>query len=442
MSHNMTKLLVGLLVGGFAAPQPVRADGAVYAMTNALEYNEIVVYHRHSDGTLTHIQTIATGGGGSGIQLDPTDSLGSQGSLVLDQAHHRLFAVNTQTEAEDTVDGTDVSDCRQGTISSFLVGDDGSLTLVDSIPSGGLFPASLAVSGDRLYVLNAGGPGVTPPTTCRSGPNMIGPNITGFQVGPDAEMSLLDGATQPIDPGPSPGSFLNCDPGGFPAEEFECGLNPPAFPRSPAQVGFTPDNRALVVTVKGTNSLYVFPLDEDGKPGNPTITQVGDPNQPTPFGFAFDGNGHLIVAEPFGATPVIPAGEASAVSSFALTDNGGLQAISSSVPNGQTASCWIALDPSKRYAYVSNNGSSTISSYRIGNDGSLKLLAPDATTAVHLPNDLAVVRDSDNRRSFLYVVNSGNGTVGAFQISNGSLSLIEEAAGLPSDAGAQGLAAY
>jgi 6-phosphogluconolactonase (cycloisomerase 2 family) len=435
MKHKVVGLLLCGLVG-WAVPGAAWADGAVYAMTNALGNNEIKVYHRANDGTLTLIQTIATRGGGSGIQLDPTDSLGSQGGLVLDRRHHRLFAVNTESFAEDLrEDPTDIGDCHKGTISSFRVAEDGSLTLVDQIPSGGLFPASLAVRGDRLYVLNAGGPGLNP--VCG-----IGPNITGFHVRPNAEMRLLADSTQPINPGSSPGSFLNCDPGvgPFPTDEFRCGLNPPAFPRGPAQIGFTPDGRALVVTVKGTNSIYVFPVDKAGLPGAPKITQVGGPNQPTPFGFAFDGRGHLIVTEPFGATPTIPAVPFSAVSSFAINEDGTLEAISSSVPNGRGTSCWIALDPSSRYAYIGNNATSDISSYRIGKNGSLTLLEAVAAPA-NLPNDLAVAQD--NGKSFLYVLNSGNGTVGAFRIEDdGSLTPLGAVDGLPADAGAQGLAAY
>ena len=39
------------------------ADGAVYAMTNALDNNQVLVYHRAANGNLNLIQTIATGGG-------------------------------------------------------------------------------------------------------------------------------------------------------------------------------------------------------------------------------------------------------------------------------------------------------------------------------------------------------------------------------------------
>ena len=53
---------------------------------------------------------------------------------------------------------------------------------------------------------------------------------------------------------------------GAPAADFACGLNPPSFVRSPAQVGFTRDGTQLVVTVKGTNTIYVFPVDTVGRP--------------------------------------------------------------------------------------------------------------------------------------------------------------------------------
>lgn len=434
--RQITGLLAGVLIGLVVAPTGASADGAVYAMTNALGNNQIKVYRRAADGTLRLMQTIATGGGGSGIQLDPTDSLGSQGSLMLDRANGRLFAVNTESLAEDVRDESDIGDCQEGTISSFRVANDGSLTFVDRVPSGGLFPNSLTVHKNLLYVLNAGGPGLNP--VCDKGPN-----ITGFAIRKDGQMRPLAHSTQSIDPGTSPGRFLDCDPGGgpFPTDEFRCGLNPPAFPRSPGQIGFSPDGAALIVSVKGTNSIYVFLVQKDGTPGTPTITQASGPNQPTYFGFTFDKRGHLIVTEPFGATPVIPAVPFSAVSSFAIAESGELLVLSASVPNGRGTSCWIALDPrTEQYAYVANNATSDISAYEVSADGGLTLLAANAAAA-RLPNDLAVARE--NNASFLYVLNSGDGTVGAFQINDdGSLRSLGSVGGLPADAGAQGLAAY
>ncbi len=440
MLVRLAGLLVGVCVGGLFVTGAAWADGAVYGMTNVLGNNEVVVYQRAADGRLTFTQRIATGGGGSGVQLDPTDSLGSQGALVVDGAHRRLFAVNTETLAEDPRDNNDVGDCQQGTISSFAIAPSGRLRLETRRPSGGLFPASLAVRGGLLYVLNAGGPGLNP--ACG-----IAPNITGFRVRRSAQLTRLPGSTRAIDPGFSPGSALNCDPGGgpFPTAEFQCGLNPPAFPRSPGQIGFVPGSGALVVSVKGPNKLLVFPVGRDGRTRAPRITQVGGPNQPTPFGFAFTKRARtkhtrLIVTEPFGATPTIPAVPASSVSSWAIRRDGRLALVGTSVPNGQGTACWIAIDSTGAYAYIGNNATSNISSYRIGSSGELTLLQPVAGAA-NLPNDLAAVRDRG--QGYLYALNSGDGTVGAYRIADdGSLSSLGAAGGLPVDAGAQGLAAF
>ena len=58
------------------------------------------------------------------------------------------------------------------------------------------------------------------------------------------------------------------------------------------------------------------------------------------------------------------------------------------------------------------------------------------------PNDLATAQE--NGVSFLYVVDAGTGTVGAFQINlaNGSLTALNGGTGLPAGRSAQGLAAY
>ncbi len=410
--------------------------GAVYAMTNALTTNQIMAFSRMRDGTLTPLQTIGTGGGGSGFQRQGIDSLTSQGGLILDKAHRHLFAVNTETLQEDPTG--DNHDCQVGTISSFLVGANGSLTLADRVSSGGLFPDSLAVDGDQLYVLNAGGPGSTP--ACG-----IGPNITGFTVSTNGHLTPIAGSTQPIDPGMSPGSFLSCDPGGFPSPEFDCGQNPPAFPRSPAQVGFTPDGDFLIVTVKSTNTIYVFPRNDDGSPLPPAIYQSSGPNQPTYFGFSFDNNGNLLVAEAFGASPTIPAPDAGSVSSFAIgRRTGTLTPISESIPNGQTTPCWAVVDPVKgRFLFVSNNNSNSISSYKIGDDGTLTLLDMAAGTG-NGANDMAIVKGDKKGSVFLYSNNSGDGTVGAWKVNTafGILTSLGTYGMLPATDGAQGIAAY
>src|SRR4051794_23219976 len=146
MSRKLIRLSIFALFCSVAATS-AWADGAVYAMTNALGKNEVKVYHRDAHGNLSTspIQTIATGGGGSGLQLAGVDSLGSAGGVQLDADHHLLFVVNTESTAENNGSGPYNTDCKQGTITSFRVAADGSLTFADRVFSGGLFPDSLTV---------------------------------------------------------------------------------------------------------------------------------------------------------------------------------------------------------------------------------------------------------------------------------------------------------
>jgi len=453
---------------GFGLPT-IEPSPAFSANRWAAPGNEVKVYHRAADGNLTLVQTVATGGGGSGLQLAGVDALGSAGGVQLDPDHRLLFVVNTESAAENNGAGAYNTDCRQGTITSFRVVADGTLTFADRVFSRGLFPNSLTVNRERrddgkerrdegrerrddraeqelLYVLNAGGPEA--PSVCKLTPDIAnGPNITGFRVDRAGHMIPVDSA-QPIDPGPASGAGENCvDAAGFaaltgaPAADFACGLNPPSFPRSPGQVGFTPDGDQLIVTVKGTNTIYVFGVDEDGRAGHPTTTQAPGPALPTPFAFTFDKEGHLLVTEPFGAAATIPRGGSSAVSSFAIARGGDLLSISSHVADGGTAACWIALEPiTGRFAYVANNLSASISSYTVADNGIVTLLNGTAASGSG-PNDLATAQEDG--ASFLYVVDAGTGTVGAFRINgDGSLTAITGAGGLPAGRSAQGLAAY
>lgn len=439
-------LLCALPVAGASAAGIV---GAVYAMTNALASsggNQILVFGRNSDGSLTLKQTVPTEGGGSGMQLSGVDTLGSQSSLTIDAQHHMLFAVNTESLAANS------QDCQEGTITSFLINTDGTLTIANRIASGGMYPNSLTIAKNSagtnvLYVLNAGGPGA-----CTQ-PGLTGvPNITGFSVDAAGKMTLLADSVQAINPGAlnGTGTGENCPPTAgpplSPQSSFFCGLNPPAFARSPSEVRFAPDATRLLVSVKGTNQIYVFPVDANGVAGVPTVFTAPGPALPSYFGFTFDSHQNLLITELFGTSSSIPAGSAGAVSSFSIGSTGTLTPISKSVTNGGTASCWIAIEPTTgKYAYVSNNLSNTIASYSVGADGSLTLISGSAAsgTTTSGPNDLVIV-GQDSTSSYLYDVNAGDGTVGAFKINlaDGSLTSLGNVAGLPVNTSAQGLTGF
>src|SRR5690606_8056467 len=138
----------------------------------------------------------------------------------------------------------------------------------------------------------------------------------------------------------------------------------------------------------------------------------------TPFGFAFDKRGHLHVAEAAaGAT------DASSVSSYRLTDDGSLEAISAAVPTTETAACWLVVTEDGRSAFTTNTGSGTVSAFRIDPDGTLALRDEDGvaarTGAGSAPADAALSIGS----RFLYTRNGGNGTISGFSVnSDGTLT--------------------
>ncbi|WP_428262353.1 lactonase family protein [Haliangium sp.] len=382
MSTRIIRNAIMVAVATLWAASAAQA-GSLFVMTDGLGSNEVVMYDRADDGALSFVGAFATGGEGVGDTTEPVDALGSQGSLVLSDDGRWLLAANAGSDE----------------ISVFQVYPQG-LRLADKVGSGGSFPASIAISDGLVYVLNSGGDG----------------NITGFRLGYDGTLRALPGSTRSLDAG---------------------GTNPPFFLVSPAQVGFTPDGTKLVVTQKGTDEIHVFPLDHYGRPSAAPVTteSVGS----TPFGFTFSRHGYLVVAEPFGSGEVGEAG-ASAVSSYAVADDGALIPLARSVDNGQTATCWAATGGQRRFVYTTNNASDTVTGYRVRYSGRLDLLDADgiAGHTGHAPVDLALSPDG----RFLYTLNAGDGTISMFAVNpfTGALSPLGDIGGLPAEDGIVGMA--
>jgi 6-phosphogluconolactonase (cycloisomerase 2 family) len=362
-------------------------SGAVYVMTNQV-VNSVMAFARSPNtGALTLVDTEETGGAGDPVPIapdPPTDPLASQGALAIND-NNFIYAVNAGSNE----------------ISVLEVSPTG-LSFVQKVASGGVRPISLTIRGDLLYVLNEGGT----------------PNITGFTIDDVGMLTPIAGSTQPLI-------------GGAMAD--------------PAQVGFSHDGSLLVVAEKAGNRLDTYQVDADGVEG-PPMSNVS--NGMTPFGFAFSKAGALIVSEAFGGEP-----GASAVSSYEANRDGLLNVLTGSVANGQTASCWVVT--TSRYAFISNTASGTLSSYVLGRgaltlpsesratgtdvsrSADLSLLAGVAanTGADSSPIDMAL---SNNNR-FLYVHESGDQTVGAYEVgSRGDLTFIGEFGTIPQ--GAQGIA--
>ncbi len=177
----------------------------------------------------------------------------------------------------------------------------------------------------------------------------------------------------------------------------------------PAQVAFTRDGEHLVVTEKATALIDTFAVDGDGALSN--FKSFTSP-APPPFGFAAGSRSRIFVTQANGGG-ANPGG--SSVSSYRVNDDGDLEVISDSVPSLQTAACWLVLTRNEQFAFTANTPNDSISSYQVECDGHLTLLASVAATtgAGSGPVDMALSHDN----LFIYSLNPGNGTIGSFSLN-------------------------
>jgi 6-phosphogluconolactonase (cycloisomerase 2 family) len=338
----------------------------------------------------------------SGKVFTSTNAVGANELLVYDTGPGGALSLQTRVATQGQGTGTGlgnqgavtlsgngrfvfVVNALSNTVSTFFIRRNG-LTLVSTVDSGGERPISVTEHDGIVYVLNAGGAG----------------NVAGFRNGWGTLKPLADG-TRPLSASGGTG---------------------------PAQVGFSPDGDVLVVTEKATNKLTSYRVRHDGRLGDPVVTASSGM---TPFGFTFDRRGTLLVSEAFGG-----AAGASAVSSYGFEQWVPAQPmlISASVPDTQSAACWVVVTPNGRYAYVTNTASGNVSSFAVQRSGKISLLKAVAGAGGAGPIDAAV---SANGRG-LFVLNSGSQTISSFTISrDGSLGSPNNVGGVP--AGANGLAA-
>ena len=317
----------------------------VYVQSNDADANEVIVFRRGNDGRLERSGAFATGGQGTG-----KPHLASQSSVVVDGG--RLFVTNAGSDD----------------VSVFSIDGD-ALALEQRFHSGGTTPTSIAVRGETVAILNAGGE----------------PNVSLFVSGGVV-------ATRPL-----PGS-------------------------DPAQVAFSPDGRTLVVTDRATDSIHAFAL-EDGRIAERAATYPS--SGATPYGFDFRPDGTLVVTEAAGAQ----IGKASA-SSYVLAGPAKLDPVSGPVGNTRSEVCWAVIGKDGRYAYVTNFGDGTISTYEIARDGTLALRdAVAATTYEGEPGlrDEALTADGQ----FLYALHADRRRIFAWEVGrDGSLAALGSTDGL------------
>ncbi len=294
--------------------------GHLYIQTNEVR-NAVVHYRWSASGTLTEVERVPTGGAGSGVfrpiyEANGPNAFEGAGSVVLTSDRRFLFTTN----------GGDNS------VSSFSVGKDGRLTLLDVKPTGNAVKGksgtakSLAYCPSKrtLYVLHSFGPdhvrlmSVNGEGKLTARPERYSVNTqnktdrvsTMAVLSPDEKFLLVD---------------INFDE--------RPSANPDGTPKF------------VLANERDPDGLVIFPVGGDGTLGAPSFHDAGGA---APFYIAFlHGRPNTYADGRIGIGSLVPL-DTSAGKPSEL--------------------CWLALSPDDRSVFATSFGYSNISSYHVDGD--------------------------------------------------------------------------
>jgi hypothetical protein len=369
---------VAVVVAGGAAASPPGPHaspvvGHVYVDDNTAPANTVAGFDRHADGTLTAIpgSPFAIGGAGGGA------ANASQGSLQLSSDGRYLLAVDAGSDQ----------------ISVLRIKPDGSLmTAVGSpVSSGGVDPVSIGVHHDLVYVANAG-PGASVGDT----------NYTGFRLNGGGHLTPIPDSTYVLPSDSKPGQIL-----------------------------FNRNGKKAAGTRIATSEIDSFTVGHDGRltpaSNSPYDAQAFSPAQGWgQLGSEFSPKhpDQLFVSDAH--TAAGGAAFPGLVSSFIDGPGGALSPVGAPVANDGGAACWIEISHDGKFLFVVNTASASISSYSIGQGGTLAFLQSTAPGEISAGAEDA--RLSPDGRS-LWVVESGGNAVTGFAVQGGSLTPLASATG-------------
>jgi hypothetical protein len=319
--------------------------GHLYMQTNEQD-NRVVHYVRAADGSITEVERCASGGLGAGplnYRSNPRGLVAEGANSVILTPDRRLLFV------------TNVGD---NSVSSFGVGGDGGLRLLDVRPTGHPVTGNLgsakslayAASSRTLYVLHTLGPDnirllsvddagllmARPESHVAVPPDKPGRLTTMVVVSPD-DRFLLVGSS--IDELPS------VNPDGSPNLWVERNGQPHSiFPNNPDPDGFA-----------------VFPIGEGGALGEPRFQDAGGSSPWCPL-FLNHRSDRFVVGY---AT-------ADGVSLATLQPDGtvstGPVAVADTSMGKPSSLCWMAITPDDELVFATMTGYSYITSWRLDDD--------------------------------------------------------------------------
>jgi 6-phosphogluconolactonase (cycloisomerase 2 family) len=300
------------------------------------------------------------------------------------------------------VDALFVANSGSNTVTAYTINSDGSLSASTTITKVGLNPSGLAIDpgGKFLFVANQG---------WSSDPNSGRSSISVFAI--------------------SGGTTLKAVPGS-PFTTIPTGLSYP-IGTLPVAVAVSNSGKFLYVANELANFVSVFNINTTSG----ALSQSGIPFYATgtsPSALAITPDGGFLYVANSGAN-------SDNISAFFICDaivdscsnvnspDGTLTTVQGSpFPAGLDPSA-IAIDPAFNFLYVVNKGSNNISQYAFGRgDGVLTTLSPATISAGVTPVSIAVRSGATgtdigntvtNPTDWVYVANSGGGTISTFTLT-------------------------
>jgi 6-phosphogluconolactonase (cycloisomerase 2 family) len=332
----------------------MRQSGHLYMQTNDIR-NAVIHYRRDLDGSLTEVERAPTGGAGSGTfkpvsgQESAPNAFEGAHSVILTPDRRFLFATN----------GGDNS------VSSFAVGQDGKLVLLDAKRTGNVVAGrsgtakSLAYSPSHrtLFVLHSFGPDHLRLMSVDDDGNLTArperysvntadkPNRVATMVALTADEKFLVVGTTFDEP-------ANANPDGTPILWVQRNGTPHSIASN------APDPDGLIVFAVGAHGVLGEPKFQDGgggSPWNPAFLH----HRPDHFvlGYAVGDGLAMATIDEEGTVTTGPI-------------------VQEDTSAGKPSElCWLAISPDDRMAFATSFGYSYITSYRI--DGNVLTIAKD-----------------------------------------------------------------
>jgi 6-phosphogluconolactonase len=367
LTSLLTLLALGLVSCSTASQNGTSANGILYVTTQGNSSVTTFGIDLSSGKLSTTSKTVSAGNVPSAIVVTP------KGDAV--------FVANT----------------ADGTISSYTVNADGTLTASGSSTAAGISPTGMAVDsgGKFLFVANQG--------------------------------TFSDPASGTVSVYSINGAALTA------VGSFSTAANGAVSGPGPVSVAVTPDAAYLYAANQFSNAVAAFSVDSTG-----ALTPLGIPSYnvgTSPSAVALTPDGNFLYVANQGSNNISAFAVCANASLTCVTPNGSLTAVPNSPFSAGLGPISIApaADSQGEYLFVADYASNEISQYKVSTGtGALTAQSPATLSTGANPASVAVrtgpgtVLSDGGTTNYVYVANQGSGTISVFSYdtTSGALALV------------------